>query len=150
MKFRLDDQADAVSRLVEQIERALMAEGVPMQVIYAANLCVEELVLNSVNHGYGGAAAADVEVEVEVDVDVDVERQQQRLIIDISDGAAAFDPTTEAAEPDTDAEIDDRPIGGLGIHLVKRLTDEMSYRRLDGRNHVRLVKGFEPGGDAEE
>jgi anti-sigma regulatory factor (Ser/Thr protein kinase) len=146
MKFRLDDQADAVSRLVEQIERALMAEGVPMQVIYAVNLCVEELVLNSVNHGYGGAAAADVEVEV----DVDVERQQQRLIIDISDGAAAFDPTTEAAEPDTDAEIDDRPIGGLGIHLVKRLTDEMSYRRLDGRNHVRLVKGFEPDADADQ
>ncbi|WP_201217892.1 ATP-binding protein [Halochromatium roseum] len=142
MKFRLDDQADAVTRLVEQIEMALMAEGVPMKIIYAVNLCVEELVLNSVNHGYGGAAAADVEV--------DIERQEQRLIIDISDGAAAFDPTTEAAEPDTDAEIDDRPIGGLGIHLVKRLTDEMSYRRLDGRNYVRLVKGFEPDAEAAE
>lgn len=142
MKFRLDDQADSVSRLVEQIEMALMAEGVPMNVIYAVNLCVEELVVNSVNHGYGGAAAADIEV--------DVERQGQRLIIDISDGAAAFDPTTEAAEPDIEAEVDDRPIGGLGIHLVKRLTDEMTYRRVNGRNHVRLVKGFEPAADTEE
>lgn len=142
MKFRLDDQAESVSRLVEQIEMALMAEGVPMKTIFAVNLCVEELVVNIINHGYGGAAAPDVEV--------DVERQEQRLIIDISDGAAAFDPMTEAAEPDTDAEIDDRPIGGLGIHLVKRLTDEMSYRRVNGRNHVRLVKGVESEADAEE
>jgi anti-sigma regulatory factor (Ser/Thr protein kinase) len=141
MRFRLDDQADSVSRLVEEIEVALMAEGVPMKTIYAVNLCVEELVVNILNHGYGVTGSPDVEV--------DVERKDQRLTIDISDGAAAFDPITEATEPDTDAEIDDRPIGGLDIHLVKRLTDEMSYRRVNGRNHVRLVKEVESEADAD-
>lgn len=141
MKFRLDEQADPVSRLVEQMEAALMAEGVPMNTLYAINLCVEEVLVNIINHGYGGVAAPDVEVDVAL--------EPERVIIDVSDGAAPFDPTTEAAEPDIDAELDDRPIGGLGIHLVKRLTDRLSYRRADGRNHLRLVKGFKPEGSAE-
>ncbi len=136
MKFKLDEQADPVSRLVEQMETALLAEGVPMQTVYAVNLCVEELLVNIVNHGYGGAVAADVEVEIEL--------QPGHLVIDVSDGAPPFDPITDAAEPDTDAELDDRPIGGLGIHLVKRLTDAMSYRRENGRNHLRLVKALNP------
>lgn len=142
MKFRLEEQADPVSRLVEEMEMALMTEGVPIQTVYAVNLCIEELLVNIVNHGYGGAAAPDVEVDIEL--------LPQRLIIDISDGAGPFDPITEAAEPDTDAELDDRPIGGLGIHLVKRLTDAMSYRRANGRNHIRLEKVFNPENDAEE
>lgn len=142
MKFRLEEQADPVSRLVEELEKALITEGVPMKTVYAVNLCVEELLVNIVNHGYGGAAAPDVEVDIEL--------QPQRLIIDISDGAGPFNPMTEATEPDTDAELDDRPIGGLGVHLVKRLTNAMSYRRANGRNHVRLEKVFTPEDDAEE
>lgn len=142
MKFRLEEQADPVSGLVEQMEMALMAEGVPMQTVYAVNLCVEELLVNIIHHGYGGAAAPDVEVDIEL--------QPQGLIIDVSDAAPPFDPITEANEPDTEAELDDRPIGGLGIHLVKRLTDAMSYHRLNGRNHVRLVKGFKADDSTED
>jgi anti-sigma regulatory factor (Ser/Thr protein kinase) len=137
MKFRLDDQADPVARLVEAMEEFLMAQAVPMKTIYSANIWVEELLVNIINHGYAGAPAPDVEVDVEV--------AAGRLVIEVSDGAAPFDPTTDAVEPDTDAELDDRPIGGLGIHLIKKLTDEMSYRRDGGRNHVRLVKVLESG-----
>jgi len=145
MKFKLnqqDGQGNPVSRLVEEIESALMAAVVPMETIYAVNLCVEELVVNIVNHGYGGEAVPDVEVHIELEPD--------RLIIDISDGAPPFDPITEVAEPDIHAELEQRSIGGLGIHLVKRLTDGMRYRRLDGRNQVRLIKTFKPEDDSED
>lgn len=145
MKFKLneqDEQVNPVSRLVEQIESALMAAAVPMETIYAVNLCVEELVVNILNHGYGGEAVPDVEVDIELEPD--------RLIIDVNDGAPPFDPITEVAEPDIHAELEQRSIGGLGVHLVKRLTNSMSYRRLDGRNQVRLVKTLKPKDGADE
>ena len=132
MKFKLDEQADPVTRLVEQMEESLVAQSVPPQVVYAANLCVEELLVNSIKHGYGGTAAPDIEVDVQL--------TPAALIIEVSDGAPPFDPTSDSAAPDVDAELDDRPVGGLGIHLVKQMTDEMSYRRDNGRNRVRLVK----------
>lgn len=142
MKFRLDQQADPVSRLVEEMEGALTAQGVPMNIVYSINLCVEELLVNILNHGYAEDALPDVEVDVAI--------EPERLIVEVSDDAEAFDPLTQAPEPDTDAELDDRPIGGLGIHLVKRLTSSLSYWRADGRNHLRLVKDLEPQAGAED
>jgi anti-sigma regulatory factor (Ser/Thr protein kinase) len=136
MKFRLSEQPDALSVLLEGIEAFLLERGVPPTGLYVANLCVEELLVNIVNHGYGGKPVADVEVDVEV--------SPQTLLIEISDGAAPFDPTKDAAAPDLEADLDARPIGGLGVHLVKQLTDEMSYRRADGRNQVRLIKRLAP------
>jgi serine/threonine-protein kinase RsbW len=135
MRFKLDQQADPVTRLVEEMEASLVAQSVPPQVIYAANLCVEELLVNSLKHGYGGTPAPDIEVDVQL--------TPEALIIEVSDSAPPFDPTHEAADPDVDAELDDRPVGGLGIHLVKQMTDEMSYRRVGDRNLVRLVKRIE-------
>ena len=136
MKFRLDEQAESVSTLLERMEAFLDERGVPPPGLYAANLCVEELLVNIVNHGYGGGAAPDVEV--------DIEASPQAWVIEISDGAAPFDPTKDAVTPNLEANLDDRLIGGLGVHLVKQLTDEMSYMRIQGRNQVRLMKRLEP------
>jgi len=136
MKFRLDEQAESVSTLLEQMEAFLVERGVPPPGLYVANLCVEELLVNIIKHGYGAGVAPDVEV--------DVEASPQALVIEISDGAAPFDPTKDSAKPDLEADLDDRPIGGLGVHLVKQMTDEMSYQRSNGRNQVRLMKRLKP------
>jgi len=140
MKFKLDEQADPVTRLVERIETFLEARAVPPKVVYAANLCVEELLVNIIKHGYGGGSASDVEVDVEV--------TPEALIIEVSDGAPPFDPTRDSADPDVDAELADRPIGGLGVHLIKKMTDGMTYRRVGQRNHVRLIKAMPDGAGA--
>jgi anti-sigma regulatory factor (Ser/Thr protein kinase) len=60
----------------------------------------------------------------------------------LSDAGVAFDPTAMAA-PDVDAEMDERHIGGLGVHLVRTLAEEIAYRREDGRNIItfRLAAG---------
>ena len=62
----------------------------------------------------------------------------QRLRDLVADGPP-FDPFRQAA-PDTTLSVADRPIGGLGIHLVRELMDEVSYERRDARNVVILVK----------
>ena len=57
----------------------------------------------------------------------------------VRDDARPFDPTGAAA-PDLDAALDDRAVGGLGIHLVQSMMDEVGYARRDGRNVTTLVK----------
>ena len=61
------------------------------------------------------------------------------LRIEVTDDGRPFDPLNEAPEPDLDASVDDRQVGGLGIHLVRTMVDEMSYRREQDKNHLTLV-----------
>jgi anti-sigma regulatory factor (Ser/Thr protein kinase) len=70
---------------------------------------------------------------------VDVHLHDQVLEVAIVDDAAAFNPL-EARPPDTASGLDERPIGGLGIHVVRKLMDEMAYERREGRNRLTLRK----------
>ena len=62
-----------------------------------------------------------------------------RATLVLRDDAPPFDPLSLAA-PDLAAGLDERSMGGLGIHLVRELVDEVSYRRVDGRNELTLSK----------
>jgi anti-sigma regulatory factor (Ser/Thr protein kinase) len=70
---------------------------------------------------------------------MELELDHERLKLTLTDDGPPFDPFSQAA-PDTTLSIEDRPIGGLGIHLVRKLMDEISYERRDGHNVVVLVK----------
>ena len=61
----------------------------------------------------------------------------------VSDDGSAFDPTQVPAV-DTSVPLEHRPIGGLGIHMMRRLTDGLVYTRLPGMNRLEMVKKFEP------
>jgi sigma-B regulation protein RsbU (phosphoserine phosphatase) len=94
-------------------------------------LAVEEAVVNVMEYAYPVGTEGDVTIEVKSD------GQQVKFII--SDTGVAFDPT-EAAKADTTLSAEDRPIGGLGILLVRRLMDSINYERVDGRNILTLKK----------
>ena len=61
-----------------------------------------------------------------------------RVVLDIRDNGAAYDPLAHPP-PDLEADIAQRPIGGLGIHLVRELSQDVQYRRQDGWNALRVV-----------
>ena len=69
------------------------------------------------------------------EIAVSVEFRDETLIASVSDGGAPFDPLTQPA-PDIHAPIEDRKVGGLGIHLLRTLMDAVEYHRADGRNHL--------------
>ncbi len=73
-----------------------------------------------------------------------------RLGVTITDDGRPFNPF-EGAPPDTDLSVDDRPIGGLGVHLVQNVMDEVTYERHGTKNVVILVKNIEleDSGDEE-
>ncbi|HEX4193960.1 MAG TPA: ATP-binding protein, partial [Stellaceae bacterium] len=66
-------------------------------------------------------------------------REGEMIVTELSDDGRAFDPLN-APPPDLDSAIEDRRIGGLGVHLVKTMMDDVTYAYRDGRNHVTLRK----------
>ena len=94
-------------------------------------LVCEEVFANIIAHGYEGKLDGQVHVSLEFAND--------RLRLEFVDEGVPFDPLLRA-EPDVSAELDDRQIGGLGIFLVRRIADEATYKRIDGKNVLTLVK----------
>jgi anti-sigma regulatory factor (Ser/Thr protein kinase) len=98
------------------------------------NVALDELLANALSHGQTGRDPCSVTVEVEVKLD------QERVTVILTDDGTPFDPFGRSAAPDTTLSVEDRPIGGLGIHLVEQLMDKVSYQRREGHNVVVLVK----------
>ena len=99
----------------------------------SSDICVvlDEVVSNIVKYGYENKADREILVVLEL--------RDGLVELDILDEAPEFNPL-ERADPKTDQALEDRPIGGLGIHIVKKLMDEIVYRREGGRNHLVLRK----------
>lgn len=115
---------DAFGRFAE--EKAL-----PAAVRRSVNVALDELLANSLSHGGIGRDPCSMTVEVELD--------QESLTVILTDDGTPFDPFGQDA-PDTTLSVEDRQIGGLGLHLVKQLMDQVSYQRREGHNVVVLVK----------
>lgn len=94
-------------------------------------LAVEEAVVNVMQYAYPLGTTGDIEVDALSDGEL--------LKIVISDRGKAFDPT-QAAKADTTLAVDERPIGGLGILLVRELMDSINYERIDSKNVLTLIK----------
>ena len=97
------------------------------------NLAIEEAVVNVMNYAYPPGTKGDVQIEAQAN---DV-----RLKFVICDRGTPFDPTAKEVV-DTTLSVEERPIGGLGIHLVRQLMDSINYERLDGQNILTLRKNL--------
>ena len=129
----LDGVRRAAAALDEFSREALLPAGD----LWPFQVTLDEVLSNVVRHGYGADAPSSREIEVQFGLKDGV------LELVIQDDAAPFDPLAEAP-PDT-ASLE-RPPGGLGIFLVRRLMDEVAYERREGRN--RLVCRRSVGGGA--
>jgi sigma-B regulation protein RsbU (phosphoserine phosphatase) len=94
-------------------------------------LGVEEAVVNVIDYAYPAGTEGDITVHVSSD------GQEVKFVI--SDTGIPFDPT-EVDQADTTLSIDERPVGGLGIHLVRQLMDSINYERMNGKNVLTLKK----------
>jgi anti-sigma regulatory factor (Ser/Thr protein kinase) len=102
-----------------------------MSRLYAVQLCLEELVANVVLHG---RPARDVSLAIKVDLCL----LDNGLEVRVDDTGCPFDPT-RAMEPARAHSLDDAPVGGLGLVLVRRFARSIDYRRESDWNHVTLL-----------
>jgi anti-sigma regulatory factor (Ser/Thr protein kinase) len=117
--------AESVSGAVETAQAWLEEQGVDARAAMHVALTLDELLTNAATHG--GAEGEDAEVRLAVHPD--------RVGVEIIDPAAAYDPRS-APKPDLGASLEDRPIGGLGVHLVIRLSRDLDYARDNDRNRT--------------
>lgn len=100
---------------------------------FTLRLVLEELVVNVVNYAYGEGGDGPL--------DITVENRDDAIVITLTDQGVPFNPLEQEA-PDTDLPPEDRPIGGLGIFLVREMMDNVSYRYEDGHNILTVGKGL--------
>lgn len=100
--------------------------------LYRINLAAEEVIINVINHAYPQGKGHITLVCEEVTV------PQRGIKLQISDNGTPFDPLAKV-DPDINQAIEDRPIGGLGIHLVKKTANEIFYRRENDTNILTIV-----------
>lgn len=94
------------------------------------NLVLDEAVINVINHGYTDSREHDIVVRLAL--------AGESLQIDIEDDGVAYNPL-DAPAPRFDLPIEQRRIGGLGVHIMKTLARGIEYRRVDGRNHLTIT-----------
>ena len=129
MTLRVPEERTRLSALLAGVEERLRAGGIDEARIHDSQVIVEELVCNVMDHG-APAGVDTLQLGIAVDGD--------RVMLDVRDNGPAYNPLAHPA-PDFDADLDERPIGGLGIQLVRELAQEARYRREQGWNQVRVV-----------
>ena len=125
-----------IGRLPPQLEAFAERAGLPMDVAMHIDIVLDELLVNTISYGYPDGRKGTIRLNIRADNDV---------TITIEDDGDPFDPLSVAA-PDLDAELEDREIGGLGVHFVRTMMDHVDYQRIDGINRLTLTKQLSRSG----
>ena len=127
----IDNKVEDMARLAPFLEDVAAAYGLANDVAFQLNLALDEAVANSVNYAYPPG--------VEGPVVINTEKKDDSVIFTMIDGGVPFDPT-QGGDVDTSLSVEDRPIGGLGIFLIKQMMDSISYQRSDNKNILTMIK----------
>lgn len=104
--------------------------GTDEPIIQAVALALDEAATNIIVHGYAGATGA-----VELDLAID----GQDLVAQLLDRAPLHDPTADP-EPDLALPLEDRPVGGLGVHLIRLNVDTLSHAARPGGGNILTIR----------
>lgn len=127
--LNLTNDINQVPQLAEWVEMVAEAAELPMDKVFQLNLAMEEAVVNVMNYAYPGQEGMPVTLGADI-LDGSI-----RFVID--DAGVPFDPT-QKEDPDLTLSAEERPIGGLGIMLVRQFMQEISYEYKDGHNRLTL------------
>lgn len=127
----LPNDVETIPQLNEFIDCTAEEIGLDMSLTMSLNLALEEAVVNVMEYAYPQGQKGNV--------DIDIKAYDHCLVFILTDQGVAFDPT-QKEDADTTLSAEERPIGGLGIFLVRQLMDAINYERVDGMNILTLRK----------
>lgn len=132
----LDYQMPARLEEIEKLANAVNKVLPDRDLAFSANLCLEELIANTILHGLKGADNRFIHVQMSI--------SNEWLEILLKDDAPQFDPFKKAPRPNLNLDINKRPIGGLGVHMVKKLMDDVQAYYDGTGNLIILLKRLHP------
>jgi serine/threonine-protein kinase RsbW len=129
-EFSIRNSFPEFEKLNPAVDRFLEQNRMPERLVYTVRLVLEELASNVIRHGSDAPGSCTIHLAVDI--------EPERLVIRVSDDGRQFDPTRHLP-PDIDRPLKDRQPGGVGIHLVRSVADEMRYERREGWNHTEVI-----------
>ncbi len=129
-RIKLKAEMENFESFMAFLETSLNDSGVPVKTIASMMTATEEMIVNVINYAYP---------ESRGDLDIQFNSDEKKIEICIKDWGQKFNPL-EKADPDTTLDIEEREAGGLGIFLVKKLSDETIYDYRDNSNVFTIIK----------
>ena len=130
LSMKVETRHAELNEIVAAVEGMAEREKWSPELVFRVQLAIEEVVLNVMDYGYDeGVHEFELILTSEADT----------LTIEVVDDGRPFDPLNDVPTPDLEATVEERKVGGLGIHLVRTMMDQVNYRREQGRNHLILI-----------
>ncbi len=133
-ELKLRAEAKELEKVQAFVRREMEAANCPLKAVSQVEIAVEEIYVNIAHYAYPSG-------DGEVTIRCAVSREEGKVLIQFLDKGIPFDPLAKE-DADTSLPARERPIGGLGILMVKKMMDEVTYRCEDGKNILSMVKNL--------
>ncbi len=131
LRLTMAAEPAALDELAAFCARVAAAHNLGRKATLELNLVLDELCTNIMEHGYEDLAGGEIHLLAQ--------RRGDVLRVEMIDDGRHFQPDEPCRDP-SDCPLEERPVGGLGLHLVRRFTQRLEYRRRDGRNVTIIEK----------
>lgn len=129
LRLQLANRLPEIHRVAKAVDAFCRDKGLPAKDAHDFTLILDEVITNIISYA--------LDKTRDHTITVDLALTDGRLVAEVTDPGIPFDPL-QVPEPDLDADLEDRPIGGLGIHFLRTLMDEAHYRRDGSLNRLRF------------
>lgn len=130
-ELKIDAKVEKLNEVLAFMDAELEAVDCPMKTQIALDVAVEEIFVNIAHYAYGAEGAGGAVLQFEI--------SPEEAMITFIDEGTAYDPLAKE-DPDITLSAEERPIGGLGIFMVKKSMDDVTYRREDDKNILTIRK----------
>lgn len=131
LSITITNNLSEIKQVYTQFEKFGELYHLKPDIIFSVNLAFDELLTNIISYGYNDDKEHLIHIHISL--------KNDELSAIIEDDGKAFNPL-ESPEPDTTTSLEERKIGGLGIHLTRHFIDELSYKRENDKNIVSFKK----------
>ena len=130
LDLSLANDFDAMARAVDQVDAFLEQHELGQRCVYVTRLALDEILSNIIQYAYAQPGGRTISLRVEL--------LDKELRLTFTDDGRPFDPL-QVPPPDLESSLEDRPVGGLGIHMIRDMSKEMRYCRDDQHNVLQVL-----------
>lgn len=125
LRLHIANDIGDLCRAMESVDGFLEGQEVEGEAAFTVRLAVEEIVTNIIKYAYDDTGAHGISLEIRL--------APGRVVIQVADDGREFDPLAASA-PDLDLSLEEKEVGGVGIHLVRTMAESLEYARVGGKN----------------